>query len=241
MKPVDRSSALPLWAQVEADLRARIGAGEFAERFPTEMELTAEYDVSRQTLREALRRLEADGLLERQRGRGTAVRPAATLEQPLGRFYSLAQTLAAQGIEGHSRVLTSEWAPNAEAAERLGQPPATKLYHLVRVRYAGGEALAVDDSWLSEAAGRALEPAALEEASLYTVLAEAGLRASGGRERIHAALADASTRKALGMPGDVAVLVIDRVSYAGEAPFEWRRTVVRGDRFAFMADWAAAR
>ena len=36
MQQVDRSSPVPLWAQVLEDLRVRLGDGEFAERFPTE-------------------------------------------------------------------------------------------------------------------------------------------------------------------------------------------------------------
>ena len=48
---LDRHSPLPLWAQLETDLRRRIDAGEFADgRFPTDLELTEGYDVSRHTV-----------------------------------------------------------------------------------------------------------------------------------------------------------------------------------------------
>ncbi|MST33457.1 GntR family transcriptional regulator, partial [Acidimicrobiaceae bacterium USS-CC1] len=46
---LDRASPLPLWAQLLAELRARLGAGEFDERFPAELELAADYGVSRNT------------------------------------------------------------------------------------------------------------------------------------------------------------------------------------------------
>ena len=35
VQAVDRSSPLPLWAQMQEDLRRRLTAGAFAERFPT--------------------------------------------------------------------------------------------------------------------------------------------------------------------------------------------------------------
>ena len=71
---MDRASPMPLWAQVLSDLSDRLGAGEFDERFPTDQELVEAYGVSRQTVREAVRRLADDGLLARERGRGTRVR-----------------------------------------------------------------------------------------------------------------------------------------------------------------------
>ena len=73
IKPVDRVSPLPLWAQVEADLRSRVEAGEFSEAFPTDLQLTEAYGVSRHTVREAVRHLNSTGLLKRERGRGTVV------------------------------------------------------------------------------------------------------------------------------------------------------------------------
>ena len=54
---------MPLWAQVLSDLSDRLRAGEFDERFPTDQELVEAYGVSRQTVREAVRRLADDGLL----------------------------------------------------------------------------------------------------------------------------------------------------------------------------------
>ncbi|MGA9311454.1 MAG: hypothetical protein WBV74_13925 [Pseudonocardiaceae bacterium] len=36
---MDRTSPLPLWAQMQEDLRRRLTTGAFAERFPTELEL----------------------------------------------------------------------------------------------------------------------------------------------------------------------------------------------------------
>ena len=137
MKAVDRQSPVPLWAQIEGDLRAGIAAGTFADHFPTEAELTAAYGVSRQTVREALRRLVTAGLLDRQRGRGTEVTAAPILEQPMGRFYSLARGIEEHGIAERSSLLAREFAPNADAATRLGVAADTSLLHFKRVRHAG--------------------------------------------------------------------------------------------------------
>ncbi len=241
MRRVDRFSALPLWAQIEADLRARIGASEFDSQFPTESELTEAYGVSRQTVREALRRLAAAGLLDRQRGRGTALTAAALLEQPIGRFYSLAQTISAQGIAERSELILREFGQNAEAAGRLGLAAETELLHFRRVRLAGAEPLALDDCWLAGEAGRLVAERLFEQGSLYAFLVEAnGPRVSGAEERIRAALPDQPTQSQLRIPRGVAVLVVERVTFAGEHAFEWRTSTVRGDRFVLSAHWSAA-
>jgi len=62
-RPLDRASPLPLWAQLRADLLRRLDAGAFDEEFPGEMGLVAAYQVSRQTVRTALRELRADGVV----------------------------------------------------------------------------------------------------------------------------------------------------------------------------------
>ena len=69
----DRSSPLPLWAQVSADIRRRVAEGAFEEGFPGEIALTEQYEVSRHTVREALRVLRDEGLLRSERGRGTTI------------------------------------------------------------------------------------------------------------------------------------------------------------------------
>ena len=72
--PLDRADPVPLWVQLEAELRRRIDAGEFSDgRFPTDLELTEGYEVSRHTVREAIRHLNKTGILKRERGRGTVI------------------------------------------------------------------------------------------------------------------------------------------------------------------------
>jgi GntR family transcriptional regulator of arabinose operon len=70
------SNALPLHSQVAAILKERILSGMWrnGESIPTEKELCAEFDVARGTVRQALQKLEMEGYLRREQGRGTFVR-----------------------------------------------------------------------------------------------------------------------------------------------------------------------
>lgn len=66
----------PRYLQVCDALVAMIRGGEVevGDLLPTELELCEKFDVSRHTTREALRRVEAMGLVERRRGSGTRVK-----------------------------------------------------------------------------------------------------------------------------------------------------------------------
>jgi len=136
--PLDRNSPMPLWAQLEAELRRRLEAGEFDEGFfPTDHELTQSYDVSRHTVREAVRHLNKTGLLKRERGRGTVVN-RAEFEQSLGTLYSLFQSVESAGVEQNSEVLQLEVVTDTVAASHLDLAEDTQLVLLARLRMAGG-------------------------------------------------------------------------------------------------------
>ena len=53
---------------MHSDLQGRLEGGEFTDEFPGEMTLVAQYGVSRNTVREAVRRLRADGVVVAEAG-----------------------------------------------------------------------------------------------------------------------------------------------------------------------------
>jgi GntR family transcriptional regulator len=238
---LDREDPLPLWAQLEADLRRRLEAGELTERFPTDQELVAAYGVSRHTVREALRRLAAAGVLRRYRGRGSFVNPEA-LEQPLGALYSLFSSVEAQGLTQKSDVLALEVRADPEAAAALDEPPEAELVFLARLRHAGDEPLAVDRVWLPASVARPLLEVDFTRTALYDELAaRCGVRVVGGSERIQPAHPDAADAARLGVTTDTPVFAVERRGRARERLVEYRRTIIRGDRYAFVADWGDGR
>ena len=237
MHALDRASPMPLWAQLEAELRARIAAGDFEDRFPTDADLVAQYGVSRHTARAAVRRLQASGMVARERGRGSRLPSAAALEQSIAPFHALADVIAGSGLAEHARVQRRGVARHRAAAARLNLAPNADLVHIRRLRFAGDEPLAIDDSWLVADVGRRLRDADLARGSLYEHLAAANVRVTAGTERIRAALPGVTERKLLALPRGEAMLVVERVAYAGERAVEYRRSLVRGDRVALVANW----
>jgi DNA-binding GntR family transcriptional regulator len=74
---IDPLAVTPLFEQAAAILAARITAGRYPRRLPSERSLAAELGIALGTLRHALGDLEQRGLIIRRLGRGTFPAPPA--------------------------------------------------------------------------------------------------------------------------------------------------------------------
>lgn len=228
----------PLWQRVLDDLERRIANGDIAGRFPTDRELTDHYGVSRHTVREAVRRLRARGLVDRHRGRGSFLN-AEQLTQPLGGLYSLFRAVKAQGLEQHSEVLSLASVRDPEAAGRLGLPPGAELVLVERLRYAGETPLAVDAVWLPGDVGRPLLDADLSRGALYDHLERSSDRITSVEETLEPLLPTDEMRDLLQLEADEALFRVRRLGRSGDRPVECRVTLIRGQRFVYTSAWRA--
>ncbi len=238
---VDRRSPMPLWAQILTDLRARLGAGEFAERFPSDVELVSNYGVSRHTVREAVRHLQQEGVVERVRGQGTSVRHRP-IEQSLGAIYSLYRSAEEQGFVQESVVRYLEERHDPEAAAMLGIGRDDPLVYLERVRLLDGSPAVLDCSWLPARKARRLLRADFRRTALYRELeVRCGIRPDSGWERLTPVVPSVKQRRLLDIGPRAAAFAIERLACEGTAPVEWRHGIIRADRFQFVARWSKGR
>lgn len=239
IRSLDRSSPMPLWAQLQQELTRRLGSGEFDQEFPGELELVDAYAVSRYTVREALRRLRESRLIDSAKGRGSWVRRGGDSNPPLGSLYSLFREVDAQGIIQRSTVLSQRVVTWPDAAKELGLAPDAELFHLERVRLADEQPMAHDQVWIPAQLAAPLLEVDFTVSGLYDELAaRCGVSLSGGRERISAVIPNEVDRKLLEVPSDVACFQIERVSIVRSTPLEYRLTVVRADRYSVLAEWS---
>jgi GntR family transcriptional regulator len=237
---VETTPAVPLWQRILTDLERRIRDGEIVDRFPTDKELVEEYGASRHTVREAVQRLRARGLVERHRGRGSFVRPDQ-VRQPVGTLYSLFRAVEELGLEQRSEVLALDERTDPDAAARLGLPADAPLIHLQRLRYAGDEPIAVDAVWLPASLARPLLDVDWSRTALYDQLAErCEVRLTSAEEVIEPAMPDADARALLGIGEDEALFRILREGRVDDRIVESRVALVRGTRFAFTSSWDRA-
>jgi len=237
--PLQRAGGSLLWQQLLADLRRRLADGEFAAAFPCELALVAEYRVSRQTVRQALRQLRVEGVVVAGRGRQPRV-TSVEIEQPVGALYSLFASVEATGQEQRSIVHTLDIRADGVVAARLGLEESTPLVYLERLRLAGGEPLAVDRVWLPAHLAAPLLDADFTHTALYTEYRRrCGVALTGGRETIRAVVPTPAERLLLGIGPDTAAFAIDRLGLVDDRAVEWRHTLIRGDRFGITADFTA--
>jgi GntR family transcriptional regulator len=237
VRPLERTSPVPLWAQLADDLRQRVADGEFDQLLPSELELVAEYEVSRNTVREALRRLRDEHLIERQRGRGTSL-VDVEIERTMPGTYSLARNIEDQGLAERSEVVTIDTRPAAGAHAALELASGADVVYIERVRFAGDEPLALDRSWLPAEIARPLLRADLTHGSLYdTLLARCDVRVVRGNERITPVVPSVRDRAKLRLPRQAAAFKVERLAYSTDGPVESRSSIVRGDRYRLISTW----
>lgn len=238
--PLDRDSPMPLWAQLQADLQRRLDSGEFEDGvFPTDLALTEDYQVSRHTVREAVRHLNKAGVLKRERGRGTVIN-RSEFEQSLGTLYSLFQSIESSGAEQRSEVLDFGIVQDSVAANHLELDDNADLVLLARLRLANEQPLAIDRAWLPRSIAEPLLDVDWTRTALYAELRRAKAPVpSQGWERLTPIIPAAADRTLLGLKKNDAAFHLERLGcYEGE-PIEWRTTVIRGDRFRFVTDWTS--
>ena len=80
-------AARPMYQQIAEDLQTQIESGilEPGAQLPTELELRDRYDSSRNTIRDAIKRLTSQGLVETRPGQGTFVTRSVDPSSPCSR------------------------------------------------------------------------------------------------------------------------------------------------------------
>jgi GntR family transcriptional regulator len=231
---------LPLYRQIEEDLRARIRSGDLrpGARLETEQDLMEGYGVSRATVRQALAPLVGQGLLEIRRGLGTYV-ATPRFEHTIGGFYSFSREIERHGLQPGTRVLDLHTEPADEAvASALGRPVGTRVVALRRLRLAGDEPLVVETSYLPADRFPGLERVDFSTVRLYDTLTTTyGCRPTRARESFEPILPSAAEADLLAQPRHQPALRVERIAFdQDDLPIEFCRSTVRGDRYRYSVE-----
>lgn len=238
MQKVDRNSPLPLHYQLKQHLLEKIESGEWKSNdlIPSEQELQDTFGLSRITVRQALSDLVYEGLLIRERGRGTFVAPPKMTHSPEERR-SLTEFMMEKGIKPGWQVIEKGFVEaNKEVAANLNLPHKARVYRICRLRLAEDQAIGHHTAYLPESvSGQINEAALLEGGSLNYISHIPQMATSHATRFIEAVAASDLDVKLLHMPLGSPVLMIQRVvtSAAGE-PLEFLQARYRGDRFKYQ-------
>lgn len=230
--------AAPAYQRVAGALRADIDRGRWkvGERMPTEAELSTQFGVSRNTVRQALDILHAMNLISRRQGRGTFVAPHG-LSHMIGELKSLTEVLRERGfVPGNEGMrVTVDTHPPIDAVEHLG---SSTIWRVDRVRTTDGRPFCDMSSWLADDVGRRVDADRLvADGSLYRILKDdLGILLSEATEIIRAEGATAKEASALSIRRGTPVIVMYRwVSDNRGRPVEYARAAAPGDRYQYLA------
>jgi GntR family transcriptional regulator len=234
---VDSTSSVPIYHQIREQLRKQITKGYLkpGDPLPTEMEICTECSVSRMTARQALVQLANDGLVVRQRGRGTFVAaPKTVLPDVQGMGMSYTAIMGQAGMSAGARILSQEMLPAPdEVADRLKLRPGEQAVCIVRTRSASGEIMSLETSYYPQARFPDLVHADLANASVYRFLEEHyGIKPAYALDTLEISVAGPYEAEKLEiMEGGPIALVTTVACLADDTPVAYTQTIHRGDRF----------
>ncbi|MFG2829692.1 GntR family transcriptional regulator [Streptomyces sp. NPDC048434] len=215
-----------------AALLAELGEGEV---LPTERELALRFEVSRETLRQALRELILEGRLRRL-GRGTVV-AGPKMEQPLS-LASYTEGVRGQGRRpGRHLVGLDRFPCPPQLAGDLGLEVGDAVWHMERVLLADDERVGLESTYVAVERVPDLATGFEPDSSFYAYLHQRlGIGFGDADERLETVLATPREALLIGTPGALPMLLIHRLSRDTRGrPLERVRSLYRGDRFSFTA------
>lgn len=168
---VDKKSPIPVYYQLKNLILKKIGDGDFpaGSLIPSERELSESLDISRMTVRQALNQLVAEGVLYREKGRGTFV-SRTKLEQR--NIMSFSETVISKGLVPSTKVLRfSKEQAGQDINDILGLKSGEKVYVIKRLRLASSVPVGIEEDYIPEKYCHDLERHDLT-ASLYKLFKE---------------------------------------------------------------------
>lgn len=232
---IDRSSPIPFYFQLKRILVQEISTGRWEpdNQIPSEPEICRHFGVSRTTVRQALAEMEKEGVIRREKGRGTFVSqayPELWFLQSSQGFYDEAER------RGHvvvSRLIRRELTQlPGFAAEALGVEVGAEGVILERLRWVDDRVVMYVVNYLVQSLAPAVMEADLVNGSLYRALAErAGLSVAGGRRVVEAVTAEDDLAGLLEVDEGSPLLFVESVAWDGSlTPVEFYRAWHRADR-----------
>jgi GntR family transcriptional regulator len=231
--------ATPRYRELAEELRKDIAAGTYEDiGFPTESDLCKRFGVSRFTVREALRALQAEGLIARKRGSGTVIQPASArggaLHQPLSNVAEIQQY--ARDTEAHFTMTGIVPLPKA-IAEQLGLISGGRWTHFTGLRTSPGSSqpIATTDAYVHESLAEVARKISPNEDTIFKQLERlAGVKVEVVTQDIQAVAASAEVARQLGVSKRSPVLLILRCYKDGDGNIlEISANHHPGERFAY--------
>lgn len=238
---VDRTTYIPYYVQVKKALQDHIenGGWQPGDQLPGEPELCRMFNVSRTVIRQALKDMEYEGLIYREKGKGTFVAKPKIDQSLVQKLTGFFQDMVDRGYTPVTNVLSQVMVPaSAKVAAHLQLEPGTPVIEIHRLRGIENEPFILDTTYLPYARCAHLLHEDLSQQSLYALLEHKfGLVIARGHRTLEAVRANDYEAQLLQInPGDPLIL-LDSVVYLDDGtPIEYFHALHRGGRSRFEVE-----
>lgn len=201
-------------------------------RFPSESELAEFFQVNRGTVRHALSVLEREGLIYREKGRGTFLR-RRRVELDLMSLCSTTEDLQKRGWEPMSVLLELEQvSPSAHIQRLLQLVEGNQTWKIYRLRLANDEPISLQWSYIPAGLAPGLEQHDLRGSLYYTLKNQYDLTLKTADQTIRTRAATGEEAELLQINEGDALFEITRLTFdAEQRPVEYLDSLWRGDRY----------
>ena len=234
--------AVPLYIQISESLLEQIVSGELApdDRLPSERALCKSLNVSRMTLRMALRELDNKGLLVRRPGDGTYV-AKPKIERQAGKLAPFTKSMRKRGYQTDAKIIAFEQRlAEVSVAGRLKIAVSSPVYYIQRLRLINQEPVMLEKFSVPVYRFPNLDTHDLETRSFYEVAeTEYGITVRQAQQSLEAVSATEFEAKLLAIVPGAPLMLERRLALDPDnQPVEYGQDLFRGDRFRFITEIA---
>ncbi|MGN1408448.1 GntR family transcriptional regulator [Lactobacillus sp.] len=226
----------PMYIKIHNQLRQDIENHVYkvGDRIPAERQLAEHFKVSRMTLRQAIKTLEEEGILERRLGSGTYVASQKVQEKMSG-IMSFTEITKANGHTPSSKLVSYKVTrPSLSEKEKLEIKEDDMVLRMERIRYADEVPICHEIVTVPE---DLIKPFSKEDVSTHlyqTLEKQGGYQIGDATEYISAAIANEEDARLLNCKKGEALITRRQVTkLASGRVFEYTRASYVGERFEF--------
>jgi GntR family transcriptional regulator len=231
---VNKKSNIPVYQQLKRIILDKIACEEYKtdNPIPSERELGENIGVSRMTVRQALNQLVAEGVLYREKGRGTFV-SKPKFEQKFNMSFS--EMVRNRGMTPGTKILEfKREIPSDIVREMLGMSVEEQIYIIKRIRYANGKPIGIDQEYIPVKYCLGMEKFDLTGSLYKLLLEEYSYTITGVDNTIEAARPRKDEREILGINIETPVLIVYSVYYTETIQkLYYEKSVFRSDEYKF--------
>ncbi|MBS4761829.1 GntR family transcriptional regulator [Carnobacteriaceae bacterium zg-ZUI252] len=228
---------MPLYDQLMNTLKHQINTQMAPhDKMLSERELATFYNMSRTTVRSALKQLEIEGYIYKRHGKGTFVSEFKDRLANLSKMYSFTEQMITLGKVPSTKVLHFSIVSSDETlAPRLSVDVGKKVYRIERLRLADNEPFMYEVSYLPVELFPKLTKKMIEKKPLYSVLNETYQQSIRlANEEFFAGVVSGDQAKILEISDYSPVFTIERTTFNHHNELiEYTQSIARGDKFRY--------